>query len=145
MALSAKRDAATEAWQLAMDLFLGERPPRMPSISAEFEMSPMALKMLHGLEPGTEKPMSALAGAVGCDASNITGITDRMEARGLIERRDDPSDRRVKLIALTGEGMQVRERILERLYRPPEAIARLSLKDQRALRDVLRRAAAEEE
>ena len=140
MALSVKRDAATEAWQLAMDLFLGERPPRMPSISAEFGMSPMALKMLHGLEPGAEKPMSSLAGTVGCDASNITGITDRMEARGLIERRDDPSDRRVKLIALTTEGTHVREQVLERLYRPPEAITRLSAGDQRSLRDVLRRA-----
>lgn len=140
MALSVKRDAATEAWQLAMDLFLGERPPRMPSISAEFGMSPMALKMLHGLEPGAEKPMSSLAGTVGCDASNITGITDRMEARGLIERRDDPSDRRVKLIALTGDGRELRDRALEQLYEPPAPIAALSRSDQRALRDLLRRA-----
>lgn len=145
MAVSVKRDTATEAWKLAMDLFLGERPPRMPSISAEFGMSPMALKMLHGLEPGAERPMSALAEAVGCDASNITGIADRLEARGLIERRDAPADRRVKLIALTAEGTHLRGQVLERLYRPPEAIARLSAADQRALRDVLRRAVREEQ
>lgn len=145
MTVSAERDAATEAWQLATDLILGERPPRVPSISAEYEMSPMGMKMLYGLAPGAEKPMSALAGSVGCDASNITGIADRMEARGLIERRDDPSDRRVKLIALTDEGARIREEMLERLYRPPEAIARLSPEDQRILRDVLRRAVAQEQ
>ncbi|CAN5538589.1 MarR family transcriptional regulator [soil metagenome] len=142
MAVPVKKDAATEAWQLATDLLLGERPPRMPAISAEFGMSPMALKMLHGLEPGSEQPMSALAGAVGCDASNITGITDRLEGRGLIERRDAPADRRVKLVALTEEGERLRATMLERLYRPPDAIARLSAADQRTLRDVLRRAVA---
>ncbi len=144
MAVSVKKDAATEAWQLATDLLFGESPPRMPSISAEFGISPMALKMLYGLEPGSERPMSALAGNVGCDASNITGIADRLEARGLVERRDDPRDRRVKLIALTDDGARVREQILERLYRPPEAITRLSAADQRTLRDVLRRAVAVE-
>lgn len=142
MAVSVKKDAATEAWQLATDLMLGERPPRMPAISAEFELSPMALKMLYGLEPGSERPMSALAGNVGCDASNITGIADRLEARGLVERRDDPGDRRVKLIALTEDGARLRAQVLERLYRPPDAVARLSSADQRTLRDVLRRAAA---
>jgi MarR family transcriptional regulator, organic hydroperoxide resistance regulator len=46
----------------------------------------------------------------------------------------------VKLIALTDEGAVLRERVLERLYDPPEAIARLSRTDQRALRDLLSRA-----
>ena len=63
-----------------------------------------------------------------------------MEARGLIERRDSPSDRRVKLIALTGDGTEARARVLDRLYEPPAAIAALSPADQRALRDILRRA-----
>jgi len=146
MAVSVKKnDAAFEAWQLATDLMFSERPPRVPAISAEFGMSPMALKMLHGLEPGAEKPMSALADSVGCDASNITGITDRLESRELIERRDDPLDRRVKLIALTTQGARLREQMLERLYRPPDAIAELSRDDQRTLRDVLRRAAGKEQ
>jgi MarR family transcriptional regulator, organic hydroperoxide resistance regulator len=65
---------------------------------------------------------------------------DRREARGLLERRDSPRDRRVKLIALTDEGAVVRERVLERLYEPPEAIASLSSTDQRALRDLMKRA-----
>jgi len=139
-----KTDVATEAWQLVLALLLGERPPRIPRIAAEFDVSPMALKMLHWLEPGVEMTMSGLAERIYCDASNVTGIVDRLEARGLIERRDKPGDRRVKLIGLTAEGERWRGQILERLHEPPEPIAALSRADQRALRDVLRRALGED-
>jgi len=138
-----KTDPATEAWSLVLALFFGERPPRIPRIAAEFDVSPMALKMLQWLEPGVEMTMSGLAEQIYCDASNVTGIVDRLEARDLIERRDKPGDRRVKLIGLTAEGERWREQILERLYEPPEPIAGLSVSDQRALRDVLRRAVGE--
>jgi MarR family transcriptional regulator, organic hydroperoxide resistance regulator len=121
-------------------LLLAERPPRIPAVAQEFDLSPMGMHTLRILEAGTALPMSALAGAVGCDASNITGIVDRMEARGLIERRDSPRDRRVKLIALTDEGATMRERLMERLHEPPAGIASLPRDDQRALRDLLRRA-----
>ena len=103
----------------------------------------MAIKMLQWLEPGVEMTMSGLAELIYCDASNVTGIVDRLEARELIERRDKPGDRRVKLIGLTTEGERWREQILERLYEPPEPIASLSAADQRSLRDLLRRAVGE--
>lgn len=140
MGTGVKADPATEAWRLCMEIWLTERPPRVPTVAAEFDLSPMGVKMLHGLEPGAEVPMRAIAGQVGCDASNVTGLVDRMEARGLIERRDDPGDRRVKLIALTDEGASLREQVLERLHEPPAVLAGLSRADQRTLRDVLRRA-----
>jgi DNA-binding MarR family transcriptional regulator len=139
MSTRPKLDPATEAWSLLLGILFDERPPRIPSIAAEFDVSPMGLKMLQALEPGIELPMSAVAERLFCDASNVTGMVDRLEARGLLERRDSPRDRRVKLIALTDEGAVVRERVLERLYDPPEAIARLSRNDQRALRDLLKR------
>ena len=44
--------------------------------------------------------MSSLAELLVCDASNITGIADRLEARGLVERRSVGADRRVKTLAL---------------------------------------------
>lgn len=140
MNVRAKADPATEAWRTFLGILFDERPPRIPAVAAEFDVSPMGLKLLQILEPGVELPMSALAERLYCDASNVTGMVDRLEARGLLERGDDPRDRRVKRIALTDEGASVRERVLERLYEPPEAIARLSRADQRALRDVLRRA-----
>ena len=133
-------DPATEAWSLVTRILFSERPPRFPSIAQEFELSPGALKVLHSLEPGSEMKMSSLAEVIACDASYITGIVDRLTARGLIERRDSPTDRRVTLIALTGDGAELRGRALERLYAPPEQIAALSRSDQRTLRDLLRRA-----
>ena len=73
-----------------------------------------------------------------CDASNVTGIVDRLEARGLVERRPDPGDRRVKMLALTDEGVALRDEIVRRLAMPPEPLAALPRADQRALRDILR-------
>lgn len=66
---------------------------------------PMAGTLMMLEEP---QPMRALAEMHGCDASNMTGIADRLEARGLAERRPDPDDRRVKLLALTPSGRRAR-------------------------------------
>jgi DNA-binding MarR family transcriptional regulator len=49
-------------------------------------------------------PMGSVAEVLSCDASTLTGIADRLEERGLIQRRIDPADRRVKLLALTDTG-----------------------------------------
>jgi len=140
MSTRSRLDPATEAWSLFLGILFDERPQRLPAIAARFDVSPMGLKMLQALEPGGELPMSAVAERLVCDASNVTGMVDRLEARGLLERRDDPGDRRVKLIALTEDGAALREQVLERLYEPPEAIAQLPRADQRALRDLMRRA-----
>ena len=140
MSVRHEADPATEAWSTFLGILFNERPPRIPAVAAEFAVSPMGLRLLQTVEPGVEMPMSALAERLGCDASNVTAMVDRLEGRGLLERRDDPGDRRVNLIALTDEGATVRERVLERLYEPPGAITRLSRADQRALRDLLRRA-----
>jgi DNA-binding MarR family transcriptional regulator len=93
------------------------------------------------LDPDRPSPMSALAELLFCDASNVTGIADRLEARGLVERRTVGADRRVKTLALTPAGVELRARVFDLMSEPPEAIAALSAVDQRALRDILRRAA----
>jgi DNA-binding MarR family transcriptional regulator len=84
--------------------------------------------------------MSTIANLLRCDRSAVTWITDRLEERGYVERRSDPRDRRVKLLALTEEGRRVREEIRTRLAVPPEPLTRLSAAEQRALRDLLRKA-----
>lgn len=140
MSTPTRVDPATEAWSLALGIVFAEKPPRVPAVASEFDLTPMALKLIYSLEPDAESSMSVLAEHLFCDASNVTGIVDRLEARGLIERRDSPRDRRVKLIALTDDGAIVRERIRQRMHEPPAQIAALSRADQRALRDILRRA-----
>jgi DNA-binding MarR family transcriptional regulator len=131
---------AREAWIVMRDIAFVMKD-RIFAMASEFDLAPMQVHALRTLEPGQEVPMSALAGTLHCDPSNITGITDRLEARGLIERRSAPHDRRLKLLALTPEGEAVRERISEAIDTPPPEIDSLSRADQRALRDLLRRAA----
>jgi hypothetical protein len=75
MSTRPKLDPATEAWSLVLGLLFDERPPRIPAIAAQFDVSPMGLKMLQALEPGVELPMSAVAERLFCDASNVTGTT----------------------------------------------------------------------
>src|ERR671916_1529811 len=129
-------DPRTEAWQLLQEVMLGQKG-RMFAIAGEFELAPAQVMALGRLEPGRPCAMSELAGALRCDNSNVTGIADRLEARGLVERRPAEHDRRVKMLHLTDEGAELRERLWERISRPPEALAALSAEDAQALRDIL--------
>ena len=131
--------AAREAWLLIFDLVSAHRA-RIVAAATAHDLSPMQAFALRRLEPGRPLPMSALAGFLACDASNVTGIVDRLESRGLVERRVDPSDRRVKQLVVTPAGEALRAEFLETLQEPPAALVSLSLDDQRALVDLLRRA-----
>ncbi|MEA2290145.1 MAG: hypothetical protein QOD55_2142 [Solirubrobacteraceae bacterium] len=130
---------AGEAWALMHELFHASRR-RFLAVAAEFELSPPQVRALGVLDPERPVAMSELAGALHCDNSNVTGIVDRLEDRGLVERRSATHDRRVKMLAVTPRGVEVRERLAERLEQAPEPLARLSPEDQRALRDIMRRA-----
>ena len=125
---------------MVLELFFSHHRPRVWGVAAEFDLAPMQMLALKNLEPDRELPMSSLAQLLHCDASNVTGIVDRLEGRGLIERRPSSEDRRVKMIAVTEEGQRVRQEIAERMNEPPPPIAALSEDDQRSLRDVLARA-----
>ena len=98
------------------------------------------LLSLLSLEP---LPMRKLAQRLRCEPSNVTGIVDRLESRGLVERRPDPADRRVKLAAATDEGRQVARSLRESLRFAREPLAGLSEDERLALRDLLRRMLAD--
>jgi DNA-binding MarR family transcriptional regulator len=132
-------DPAAEASEAAINIWMGSKPV-VPRIAAELGLAPPELMLLRYLDEDDALPQRAFAKTLHCDASYVTMIVDRLEERGAIERRPDPSDRRVKRIVLTQAGRELREQILERLYEPPAAISRLPKADQRALRDILRRA-----
>ncbi|MEV5276518.1 MarR family winged helix-turn-helix transcriptional regulator [Streptomyces sp. NPDC006692] len=91
---------------------------------------------LLALEP---MPMRQVAQKLKCEPSNITGIVDRLEARGLVERRPDPADRRVKLAAPTPEGLTTATRLRDSLDFAREPLAELSAQERTVLRDLLRR------
>jgi DNA-binding MarR family transcriptional regulator len=130
---------ASEAWALMFELMHVSKQ-RFMAIASEFELSPPQVMALRHLDPAEPKPMSELASALHCDNSNVTGIVDRLEDRGLVERRAAEHDRRVKMLTITERGAEVRARLAARLEEPPAPLASLSIEDQRMLRDVMRRA-----
>jgi DNA-binding MarR family transcriptional regulator len=132
-----RKDAADEAWELMSRILFAHRG-RVIGIAAELDLHPQQLFALKSLEQPT--PMGALAEKLFCDSSNVTGIVDRLEKRGLVERRSAERDRRVKLLVLTAEGQRVRAELIARMSEPAPEIAALSPADQRALRDIMRRA-----
>jgi DNA-binding MarR family transcriptional regulator len=129
---------AAEAWGAATELFFKHGRPKIMSAGQDLMLSPPQGIVLRFLDQ--PRPMGELAAMMHCDNSNMTGIVDRMEERGLVRRTSAEGDRRVKLIELTEEGAGVREEMSRRIAEPPEAITQLSVADQKALRDILRRA-----
>jgi MarR family transcriptional regulator, organic hydroperoxide resistance regulator len=134
-------DTAGEAWALMARMLFVEGKPRFPTIAAELDLSPPQAIVMRLL--GEPRAMSDLATAMACDNSNVTGIVDRLEERGLVERKPAADDRRVKLIAATKAGHRLRNSLNRRLAVPPEPLARLSEADKRTLRDILRKAFGE--
>ena len=130
---------ACEAWELLFDLLMRQRT-RLPQVAAEFELSEPQCHVLRLMEPGAGVPMRRLVEQLGCDASNITGIIDRLEARGLVERKACPHDRRVRMARLTPRGAEMRARIVARMAEPPKPIAALPADDLATLCAILRRA-----
>jgi MarR family transcriptional regulator, organic hydroperoxide resistance regulator len=131
--------AAREAWALFWRLFTADKPRRMATLN-QLGLAPMQSMALMQLQPGEPMPMSALATALMCDNSNVTGIVDRLEAQGLVERRPAEHDRRVKTLVITEKGTAVRDEVERRMSVPPPPLAGLSDDDAAALRDILQRA-----
>ena len=129
---------ACEAWQLLIQLFFTQRAS-LPLLAAELELSPAQCHVLHLIEPGRPLPMGQLAETLACDASNVTGLVDRLESRGLVRRHPSAEDRRVKVLELTSTGAKLRTLLLERMTTPPATLKRLSAAEQRSLVKILTR------
>ena len=133
-----RTDPGSEAWSL-MHWLMVTNKQRLFAMAQEFDLAPQQMIALRMLGAGPRK-MSELAQALFCDNSNVTGIVDRLEERGLVRREAAEGDRRVKLLVLTTDGERMRTEITKRMAEPPPPIASLSEADQRALRDILKRA-----
>jgi MarR family transcriptional regulator, organic hydroperoxide resistance regulator len=133
-----RTDPGSEAWSLLHWAMISNKQ-RLMAMGRDFDLSLQQMIALRILGGGGS-PMGELAGYLGCDSSNVTGITDRLEERGLVRREAAETDRRVKLLVLTPKGEKLRAKLTEKLAEPPPFIANLSEEDQTALRDILRRA-----
>jgi MarR family transcriptional regulator, organic hydroperoxide resistance regulator len=133
----ASGDACT-AWELMVQFYFTQRE-HLPPVAAELDLSPAQCHVLHRIEPGRPMPMGQLAETLACHASNVTGLVNRLESRGLVRRRPSNTDRRVKVLDLTPTGTRLRALMIERMTAPPAALRRLSLSEQRALVRILSR------
>jgi DNA-binding MarR family transcriptional regulator len=115
---------AEELWPLIVELLLTARGWWM-ALCSELELTAAQGHALRALDPDRPVAMSALADAMWCDASNVTGIVDKLESRGLIERQGADHDRRIKQLAVTDQGRHLRDRLNSRVLEPPQAVANL--------------------
>ncbi|MGH3585331.1 MAG: MarR family winged helix-turn-helix transcriptional regulator, partial [Pseudonocardia sp.] len=74
----------------------------------EFDLSDTLANVVWVLDPDADPvPLRRLAGQLQCDPSNVTLLADRLEEKGLAERRPHPDDGRVRTLVLTPEGVEV--------------------------------------
>lgn len=134
----AKKDVAGEVWRLMIRYTL-ERFQRGGhlQILREQGLTPGHLKVLSMLDPADAQPMGVLADRMQIDASQMTWLVDRLEERGYAERRPSPTDRRVKTIALTPSGAELRTRLRWEIFQPPEDLVALDAASLEALREQL--------
>src|ERR1700716_2815071 len=83
--MTARRAPTCEAWQLLTQLFFAHRAS-LPSLAAQLQLSPAQCHVLHLIEPGQPIPMGQLAVTLACDASNVTGLVDRLPAARRVGR-----------------------------------------------------------
>jgi DNA-binding MarR family transcriptional regulator len=120
---------------LALSYMLGSN---LGAVAADHGLTPAQARAVVTLvEPA---PMRELAARLSCDKSNVTGIVDELERRGLVARQTDPHDRRIKQLVFTDTGRELRRALRARLYDDAPAISTLNREEEAQLRELLRQA-----
>jgi DNA-binding MarR family transcriptional regulator len=141
---SSKEPLAAEVWRLLGESFQKQFKDAA-SILQESGLTPGHLRVLMLLSSGEAMPMGSLAQGLSCDASTMTWLIDRLEERGLVERKGLPSDRRVKTVVLTTMGLKTTGVVKKRLYKPPPELLELDEETLTILRDVFSTSTPEDE
>jgi len=128
----AKAELAAQVWKRLFDFLIATGAERSRVLGSH-DLTPNDSRALFALDPKVGRTMGSLAEEWGCDASYATSVVDRLETRGLAERRAQPGDRRVKLAQLTAAGAKLRTALARELYQPPRELADLATSDLRAL------------
>jgi DNA-binding MarR family transcriptional regulator len=131
-------DSGRQIWGLFLDPVLDLLKRHVLAHYAEYRLTASQACLLQGLTHPMPQREAALQ--LGYDPSNITALADVLETKGLLERRLDASDRRVKTLARTAEGEKLVRELDESLSRPPDALSRLSPPEQEQLLRLLSKA-----
>lgn len=117
----------------------------LAAVGAAYFQDFAAAAARHGLSSSQAKalgavqepvPMRALAGRLGCDASNVTGIVDRLESLGLANRAAAAGDRRVKNVVVTEQGREILRLIRGEMGRTHRALSTMSDEQRVALHSI---------
>jgi DNA-binding MarR family transcriptional regulator len=140
--IESKTEAATDQRLLP----LIEHLARVGRRASDITLEPGGLRPRHliGLKLLSERgPASqqALADSLSLDPSNVVGLLNELEERGLVTRRRDSADRRRHIVELSAQGQAELCRAYDRLQRvDDELLSALSLKERATLYDLLVRA-----
>jgi DNA-binding MarR family transcriptional regulator len=130
--------AAGDAWQALYGLvFEREGQQRFHEACDAIGLAPGGLKTLLQLSPDQPVPMRDLAEYFRCDPSYVTSLVDGLESAGLAERRSHPTDRRVKMVALSHAGVDALAQVRKILGQPPASFGVLSTPELLRLRALL--------
>ncbi|MFS7878430.1 MarR family transcriptional regulator [Streptomyces asiaticus] len=104
---------ASHALAVAVTTLHREAAALYALIGREFGLTTQQAQLLCVLR--SDRPsFGELATTLGCDRTNVTGMIDRLERRGLLARERDSEDRRVNRVTATQEGEQLIVRLRER-------------------------------
>ena len=92
--------------------------PELITLAEANDLTLMQMFALCLLEPDSEVPMNSLSGMLHCDASNVTGIVDRLVTPSFVQRQESTRDRRIKIIKLMPDGLALREKLLAEINHP---------------------------
>jgi DNA-binding MarR family transcriptional regulator len=96
--------------------------------------------VLLALDRSSMRTQAALAAAIGADKTRIIPTLDELQQGGYIERRPDPADRRVRLLAITEAGRKLKDAVQAKIQRGEERwLGELSAEERRVFLRVLER------
>jgi DNA-binding MarR family transcriptional regulator len=133
-------DPAAEAWRLIRSI--SHDPTAMAAchqVTQETGLPLAPVRALLVLPLTGSLSMRQLARRLGCDNSYVTPLVDALEKRGLAVRQPHPTDRRIKVIVLTPEGLKFARRVQLADTTPPAAFSALSDAEVATLGKLLRK------
>jgi MarR family transcriptional regulator, organic hydroperoxide resistance regulator len=134
---ASRKLTADDCWPVMIEFLLSQKSWWV-NLCGEFDLTPMQGHALRTLDPEQPLAMSTLAEGLACDASNVTGIVDKLESRGLIARQSAEGDRRIKMLCVTELGRKLRDQLWARAMEAPRAVTALSEEVRRRLAETLR-------
>lgn len=93
--------------QIHVALFLEE--------CGKFDLTPVQFGVLTVLVDGTVRDQVTIAAMIGVDRNTAADVIRRLAKRDLLERPDNPIDKRTKLAKITPEGRQLVEKVQPRM------------------------------